>query len=233
MQPIIGITPDYDPTVHRYKIHEDYISAISSAGGCPILLFPHNEIPSFLDGIVFSGGGDIDPLLFGEEPLFQSGEISPVRDAFELSLCKQAMARDIPLLGICRGMQIINIALGGTIFQDISVQTNSKLKHSQQAPRDYATHSIFIEENSLLSALWEKETASVNSFHHQAVAFLGENLQASAKSRDGLTEALEHKEKPFVLGVQWHPEAMMHTTEQKKLFAAFLKAAEAFHKHRR
>jgi len=228
MQPVIGITPDYDNTDQRYKIHQDYISAVLSAGGCPILLFPQSEIPPFLDGIILSGGGDIDPLFFGEEPLFQSGEISPLRDAFELSLCEKAMKQQLPILGICRGMQIINIALGGTIFQDISVQTNSNLKHSQQAPREYATHSIFIEKNSLLFSLWEKEKTTINSFHHQAVDRLGKGLMSTAKSQDGLTEAIEHRESPFVLGVQWHPEAM-RTEEQKKLFTAFLKAAEDFH----
>lgn len=232
MQPVIGITPDYDPTAQRYKIHQDYVSAILSGGGCPILLFPHSEIPSFLDGILLSGGGDIDPLFFGEEPLFQSGEISPLRDDFELSLCQKALAQQLPLLGICRGMQIINIALGGTIFQDISVQTNSNLKHSQQAPREYATHSIFIEKNSLLSSLFGKEKTTINSFHHQAVDRLGEGLIPTAKSQDGLTEAIEHTNRPFVLGVQWHPEAM-RTEEQKKLFTAFLKAAAEFQINRR
>lgn len=232
MQPVIGITPDYDSIAGRYKIHQDYISAIITAGGYPLILFPQLTIPNFLDGIVFSGGGDIDPLLFHQEPLRESGEISPLRDDFELSLCKLAIQKNIPLLGICRGMQIINIALGGTIFQDISVQTNSTLKHSQQAPRDYGTHSIMIEENSLLCSLWNKQKATVNSFHHQAVALLGDGLRVSAKSQDGLAEAIEHIENPFVLGVQWHPEAMKGE-EQEKLFSAFLNAAEEFHRNRR
>ncbi len=232
MQPIIGLTPDYDHITSRYKVHQDYISAISDAGGYPIMLFPHDKLPPFLDGIVFTGGGDIDPLLFHEEPLFQSGEISPLRDAFEISLCKEAVEKNIPILGICRGMQVINIALGGTIYQDISVQTNSKLKHSQQAPRDYGTHSIVIEKNTQLFALWEKEKATVNSFHHQAVALLGNGLRISAKSQDGLVEAIEHTVNLFVLGVQWHPEAM-GSEEQKRLFSAFLTAAEKTHASRR
>lgn len=232
MQPIIGITPDYDSNTNRYKLHQDYVSSIINAGGYPVMLFPDPVIPPFIDGIVFTGGGDIDPLLFHEEPLPESGEISPFRDSFELSLCKCAIENNIPILGICRGMQVINIALGGTIYQDISVQTDSKLKHSQQAPRDYGTHSIFIEENTLLSALWGKQKATVNSFHHQAVALLGDGLRISAKSQDGLAEAIEHMVNPFVVGVQWHPEAMQ-AQEQKKLFSAFLKAAEAFHANRR
>ncbi len=232
MQPVIGITPDYDSNTGRYKLHQDYAAAISAAGGYPVMLFGEGTIPSFLDGIVLSGGGDIDPLLFHQEPLRESGEISPFRDQLELSLCQAAIQKDIPLLGICRGMQIINIALGGTIYQDISVQTKSTLKHSQQAPRDYATHSIFVEDNTLLSQLLGKQKTTVNSFHHQAVALLGEGLRFSAKSPDGLIEALEHTEKTFVFGVQWHPEAMK-TGEQKKLFTAFIKAADEFHAIRR
>ncbi|WP_313526501.1 gamma-glutamyl-gamma-aminobutyrate hydrolase family protein [Anaerotignum sp.] len=229
MRPVIGITPDYDSTSNRYKVHEDYISAVKDAGGYPVLLFPESLIPTFIDGIIFSGGGDIDPLLFNEEPLKQSGEISPLRDHFELALCTAALEKNIPLLGICRGMQVMNIALGGTIYQDVSVQTNSTLKHSQQAPRPYGTHSIWVQENTLLSSLWQnKEKTTVNSFHHQAVAQLGDGLQVCARSQDGLAEAIEHKTNSFVLGVQWHPEAMK-TEEQKVLFSAFIKAAAEYH----
>ena len=232
MQPVIGITPDYDSINSRYKIHQDYVSAIIDVGGNPIMLFPKDTIPPFIDGIIFSGGGDIDPLLFAEEPLRESGEISPLRDNFELSLCKLALEKNIPILGICRGMQIMNIALGGTIYQDIRVQTNSTLKHSQQAPRSYGTHSIFVQENTLLSSLWEKPHTTVNTFHHQAVALPGDGFQVCARSQDGLIEAIEHTENSFAMGVQWHPEAM-ETEEQKKLFSAFLKAATEFHANRR
>ncbi|WP_352399492.1 gamma-glutamyl-gamma-aminobutyrate hydrolase family protein [Anaerotignum sp.] len=230
MGPIIGITPDYDNISNRYKVHEDYVSAVKDGGGYPILLFPQLSIPAFIDGIILSGGGDIDPLLFDEEPLKESGEITPQRDHFELALCKAALEKNIPILGICRGMQVMNIALGGTIYQDISVQTNSSLKHNQQAPRPYATHSIWIEQSTLLAALWRnKEKTTVNSFHHQAVAQLGKGLRVCARSQDGLVEAIDHTEYSFVLGVQWHPEAMK-TEEQKLLFSAFIKAATGYQK---
>lgn len=232
MLPVIGITPDYDSISNKFRIHEDYVSAVIDAGGYPIMLFAQETIPTFIDGIIFSGGGDIDPLLFDEEPLKESGEISPLRDSFEISLCKLAIQNKLPILGICRGMQVLNIALGGTIYQDISVQTNSTLKHSQQAPRSYGTHSIEVKNHTLLSSLWEKEKTTVNSFHHQAVALLGDGFQICAKSQDGLTEAIEHTKNPFTLGVQWHPEAMK-TKEQKKLFYAFIKAAKEFHESRR
>lgn len=133
-KPIIGITPDYSYEKTRFKISEDYTNALLKAGGIPVLLFPGEEFPDFVDGILFTGGGDIDPLRFGEEPIRQNGQISPLRDEYELSLCKEAMKRDLPLFGVCRGMQIMNIAAGGGIYQDIEVQTGTTLKHSQQAP---------------------------------------------------------------------------------------------------
>ena len=134
-KPIIGITPDYSYEKTRFKISQDYTQSILEAGGIPVLLFPNSTFPSFVDGILFSGGGDIDPLRFGEEPIRENGAISPIRDAYELALCRQALEIDFPIFGICRGMQIMNIAAGGSIYQDISVQTGSSLKHNQQAPR--------------------------------------------------------------------------------------------------
>lgn len=226
--PIIGITPDYSYEKSRFKISQNYSDAILQAGGIPVLLFPDTPFPNFVDGILFTGGGDIDPLLFGEEPILQNGEISPLRDAYELQLCKEAFARNMPLLGVCRGMQIMNIAAGGGIYQDIGVQTNSTLKHNQQAPRSYATHSICITKGSLLESLWQVQSITVNSVHHQAVSHLGEGFVVSASSMDGLTEAIEKPECDFVVGVQWHPEAMQ-TKEQIALFHQFVDAARRYH----
>lgn len=230
-RPIIGITPDYAYDTKRFLIHEDYIHAIQRAGGIPILLMPtmpeENCFPDYVDGILFSGGGDIDPLLFGEEPIAQNGEISPLRDAYELWLCQQAFFKNIPIFGICRGMQVMNIAAGGGIYQDIAVQHGSQIKHSQQAPRRHATHSIQVVKDSLLDALWQKEHVVVNSVHHQAVSTLGEGFSVAASSTDGLTEAIVRKQADFVLGVQWHPEAM-YTQEQDALFQRFVVAATEY-----
>lgn len=226
-RPIIGITPDYAYDTKRFLIHEDYIHAIQRAGGIPILLMPEDGFPVYVDGILFSGGGDIDPLLFGEEPIAQNGEISPLRDAYELELCKQAFLHNIPMFGICRGMQVMNIAAGGGIYQDIAVQHGSQIKHSQQAPRRHATHSIQVARDSLLYALWQKEHVVVNSVHHQAVSALGEGFSVAASSTDGLTEAIAQTEADFVLGVQWHPEAM-RTQEQDALFQRFVAAARGY-----
>ncbi len=141
------------------------------------------------------------------------------------------MKRDLPLFGVCRGMQIMNIAASGGIYQDIEVQTGTTLKHSQQAPRPYATHSIAVLPGSQLEKLWRTSKIAVNSLHHQAVSFLGKGFHACARSADGLTEAMEMPEKDFVLGVQWHPESM-HTKEQEALFSHFVQAASRYHERR-
>lgn len=229
MKPIIGITPNYANDSGLYSLHRDYVDAVEAAGGRSVLLLPSAaseppSLPDFLDGILFSGGGDIDPLLFGEEPLRECGEISPLRDRFELRLCHLALEKGLPLLGICRGMQVMNIAAGGSIYQDILAQTGSTLKHSQQAPRTHATHSVLPEENSLLAAIWSKKRIAVNSFHHQAVARLGEGFSVAARSPDGTVEAIQRRDVPFALGVQWHPEAMKNE-EQALLLSAFVQAA--------
>ena len=180
-KPLIGITPDYSYEKRQFKLSEDYTNAILQAGGIPVLLTPSScdTFPDFVDGILFSGGGDVDPLLFGEEPLLQNGEISPLRDSWELSLCQAALKKQIPLLGICRGMQIMNIAAGGSIYQDILVQTGTKLKHKQEAPRFYGTHSITAVPNSLLAQLLQNKKTAVNSLHHQAVEKPGKDFFAT------------------------------------------------------
>lgn len=226
-KPLIGITPNYNVNTKEYQIHEDYANAVLHAGGIPVLLFPETGFPDYVDAIILSGGGDIDPLLFGEEPILQSGEISPLRDHYELELCKQALQTPLPILGICRGMQILNIAAGGTIYQDILAQTGSILKHSQQAPRAYGTHTISVDTNSLLYQLWQEPQIVVNSVHHQAVCRLGAGFFMAAQSTDGLTEAIQQRDKDFVLGVQWHPE-VMPTMEQNAIFGRLVEAAISY-----
>ena len=159
-----------------------------------------------------------------------AGGNNHLRLGFFKLLCKEALEKDLPMLGVCRGMQVMNIVTGGKIYQDIGVQAGTTLKHIQQAPRSYGTHSIFVEDNTLLTDLWENKRTIVNTLHHQSCSTLGEGFKASARSADGLIEAIEHEGCSFAVGVQWHPEAMK-TEEMGLLFTAFLKAA-AEHKQK-
>jgi len=232
MKPIIGITPSYSYEKNNYQLSAAYVKAVQKAGGIPLVLCPNEEFPDYVQGILFSGGGDVDPLLFHEEPLKENGEISPLRDAFELELCREGLKRNIPMLGVCRGMQVFSTVTGGGIFQDIYSQTQSTLKHMQNAPRFYGTHTIDVTRGSLLSALLGENSLPVNSYHHQAVSSAGEGFRVCARSKDGLIEAIEHTQNSFVLGVQWHPEAMKDK-EQSSIFRGFVEKASLFDLQRR
>ncbi len=225
MKPIIAITPDYSYELQKYTLSQQYIDAVKRAGGYPIAIFDTNDFCDSIDGILFTGGGDVNPLLFGEQPIIDNGEICPMRDDFEFKLCQWGFYKKLPMLGICRGMQIFCLCNGGSIYQDIYTQTNTTIKHIQKAPRFEATHTIDITENSILHHIAQQKSCTVNSFHHQAVKQAGNDFIVSAKSKDGLIEAIEHKTLPFVIGVQWHPEAMTQCTIQQKLFQALIQQA--------
>lgn len=224
MPSIIGITANYDEGEKNYYLREAYISAIQKAGGTAIILPPSEEdtlIDKYLDicqGFVFSGGGDIDPFHWGEVPEWVLGEINPLRDHFELALAKRILERNMPVLGICRGCQLLNVAAGGTLTQDI----DTYLSHEQKAPRNYPFHAIFIEKDSLLLRIIKKTQIRVNSFHHQAVKKTGTGFRVGACAPDGTIEAIEGL-KGFVLGVQWHPEYLLDEHAQG-LFQALVKA---------
>jgi putative glutamine amidotransferase len=180
-----------------------------------------------LDGLLLSGGGDIDPTLFDEEPHPELGEIVPDRDEMEIALIEQFIAQDKPILGICRGCQILNVALGGDMYQDLQGQKPAVLQHGQRAPRSHASHSIQIVEESLLHSIFEKILVKVNSFHHQAVRKVVAPLKVTAVSCDGVVEAFESEAHSFVMGVQWHPESMVETDEgAKRLFDTFVVACK-------
>ena len=230
MRPVIGITCSEDEVNNRAYLARPYYNAVAKAGGLPVLLpsVPETEeLLGIMHGLIFSGGGDVDPHYFGEEPLPGTGEISPTRDAVELRLAEMALLRKLPSLGICRGAQVLNIAAGGTIHQDISTGYDQHLKHVQLAPRWYATHNIDILQTSRFFRIISEKTLRVNSFHHQVIARLGDGLLPCAWSSDGVIEAFESAEDNFVLGVQFHPETMWHRDRRfLKLFEALVLASQ-------
>ena len=213
--PLIGITGNFGEK--GCELAEGYYLSVVRAGGTPVAIPPHNDKEALvtlletLDGIIFSGGDDINPLLLGEEPLPQLHSVCPKRDEPELFLAREAFHRQIPMLGICRGIQVMAAALGGKVWQDIYVQgEGAKIKHSQDMPRYNASHTVNLKEGSLIqSTFGNKQTLAVNSFHHQAVSDPGPHLQVSALSPDGIIEAVESSEHKALLGVQWHPECFI------------------------
>jgi len=229
MKPVIGITGNYIQTENLFCLREYYVDSISQAGGIPLIL-PASSLADhyedyfkLCDGLLFSGGGDVDPYLFGQAAGIDLGEVNPRRDAFEIQLAQMALSTGKPALGICRGCQILNIAAGGTIIQDI----RSGYLHDQKAPREYPIHDILIESNSLLASIMQTGSIRVNSFHHQAVDKAGENLKISAYAQDGIAEAVEDPERLFYLGVQWHPECMTDKNA-RRLFAALVEKSSHF-----
>ena len=223
-RPVIGITGNYNQ--ETCTLAEGYYQSVLKAGGIPFIIPPFyetdrlGELLDRLDGIIFSGGGDINPLLLGEEPIKELHSITPERDLQELLLARLAYDRQIPMLGICKGIQIINAALGGTNYQDIHTQMEGiRIKHSQDQDRRYPSHQVSITDGSILAKLFGTELA-VNSFHHQACKTAAPCLNVTAISTDGVIEAVESNEFKSILGVQWHPETyiLRNSTDMLPIF---------------
>lgn len=233
MKPLIGVTASLlrEPPQRNWVYNSaDYFHAIQDAGGIPVLLplissdREAAEVLDRVDGLLLSGGGDMDPHYFGEEPHPQLGEITPERDIAELALTREALRRKLPIFGICRGHQVLAVAAGGTLHQDISARVPGAIKHQQQAPRWYPSHSVTVKPGTMLNALLGN-SFRVNSFHHQAVRSVPADWVVSATAPDGVIEALEHPGYRFVLSVQWHPESFVGRGDQfRRLFEAFLAA---------
>lgn len=230
-RPVIGITASHDNEYREYRLKKKYSEAIYNAGGIPFILPVITEKKLIklyiekIDGLLLSGGLDVDPLIYGENPLPTNGSIDPERDLFELDLFKEAHSKGIAILGICKGCQIINIAAGGTLYQDIYNQIEGVLKHKQEAPRWYPTHRVNIDKGTYLYHIIEKEKIRVNSIHHQAIKKVGPGFIVSARSDDGVIEAIEEKNGfRFIIGVQWHPETMWgNYSENYILFKEFIR----------
>lgn len=241
MKPLIGITPSpsNDPMPHgvfyRYSLSRTYTDAIHAAGGIPVIL-PESETDleamfDRIDGLLLSGGSDIDPALFNATAVHPTTYgISDERDAFELAAFRTAVERDITTLCICRGIQVMNVAQGGTLHQHIPDDVPGEIGHRQHEHgkmRDELGHRVRLTEGPhLLRSILGKDEVEVNSFHHQSVATPGHHLHVVARSSDGVIEALWHSGMSFGLGVQWHPEMLAHMhVDHAALFSAFIAAA--------
>lgn len=233
-RPFIGITMRHELETERFYLARQYGEAVAAAGGVPvhIPLIPDPElIYAFverLDGVLLPGSAsDVDPLRYGREPHARLGPVHPLKDETDLLVLKGVEERRLPLLAICFGMQVWNVYRGGSLFQDINSEVPKAHKHEQGAPRDRHSHTLKIRPESLLESLSGELGALVNSHHHQALEQIGEGLQASAWSSDGLVEAVEDtRDGRWALGVQWHPEiAWERDRLSSNIFRAFLAAA--------
>ncbi len=241
MRPVIGITCSLTANVvegtyrvlERNQIGLDYVRALEHAGSTPLVL-PYvqdseciNHYLGLLDGLLLSGGVDIDPLLYHQEPHEKIGSVDRLRDDMEMQLTQKALNQDLPIFAICRGIQMLNVAAGGTLYQDIASDIPSALCHSQKGAGWYASHTIDIVSDSRLHQIIGNTTARVNSFHHQAVKDVGEGMTITARTKDGVIEAIESPTHRFALGVQYHPEMMWERhPDALNLFATFVKACQ-------
>lgn len=235
-KPLIGVTPLFDKERASYWMLPGYFKGLLCGGAVPIML-PMSDDPavllpvlSALDGVLFTGGQDVSPTLYNEAKKPQCGEISEDRDRMETLLLKLSMEKGLPILGICRGIQLINAALGGTLWQDLPTEKPSGIEHHMSPPYDRAVHEVTLLENTPLSELLKLRKIGVNSYHHQAIRELGRGLSAMAVSTDGLVEAVYKPDYSFLWAVQWHPEfSFEKDLKSLKIFEAFQGACKEFH----
>ena len=244
-RPLIGITTQ---TLHAidgipaglpasWVMNQRYAHAVTSAGGVPVLVPLLDQdsttlraIYDRLDAVFLPGGVDVDPATFGAAPHPRLGRIDPARDRVELTLARWAMDDAKPLFGLCRGLQVINVALGGTLHQDLASELPSAIKHdyfpTEHYTRDLLAHAVQVDPGSRLGDLLDASSVHVNSMHHQGVKALGQGLRATALAPDGLIEAVEGTDRRFIVGVQWHPEALVEKDPRmERLFTALVAAA--------
>lgn len=216
-KPLIGIMPSYDREKGTTLLRSEYAWGVAEAGGLPVVLpVPTIETPEDqwlelldrIDGLLVAGGPDIDPVHWGEPPHRKLGAVSPERDRFELPLTRLALERDLPVLGICRGVQTLAVAAGGTLYQDLESQLPEVLKHRQDAPYWHVSHLVRAVPGSAMARAHASEEFMVNTFHHQAVRDLPPGFVATAYAPDGVIEAIESTKHRLAVGVQWHPEGI-------------------------
>lgn len=231
MKKVIGLIPLFDDEKDSYWMLPGYMRVLEKCGALPVML-PLTDDPeeleqcfSLCDGLLLTGGHDVDPTLYGEKALAQCGAPCPIRDAMEGFLFDRALREDLPVLGICRGIQFMNVRLGGTLYQDLPTQFPTGVEHHMAPPYDRAVHRVTVREHTLLAELIGAGEHGVNSYHHQAIKDPAPGAEIMAVSEDGLAEALRVPYKKFSVGVQWHPEFSYETNEESlKLVQAFVDA---------
>lgn len=247
LAPVIGVTATLKEDTERVaerplgrfvRADADYVEGVVEAGGVPVVLAPvagpgaAETLVGGIDGLLLSGGSDLEPSHYGEEALPELGVTLPERDEFEIALARSALRRGIPIFGICRGMQLINVVLGGTLYQDIPSQLGrGVLGHRQRTPKWQPAHEVEVLPGSLLGGIVGRGLLKVNSYHHQAVRDLAPGLVVGARSADGVIEAVESREpgERWILGIQWHAEAMRAAgPEHRALFEAHVSAARRY-----
>jgi len=228
MQPKIAIFASVDAERAAAVLHT-YIHSIEESGGLPILI-PYvknkkllDNVIALCDGFLFTGGGDLDPTLFGEALPPHCGKIEPLRDELDFAAISRTLVSGKPILGICRGIQVLNVALGGTLYQDIPTEYKTEICHSQTNGLHAHSHSVQIEKNTPLYSLLGVPKMPANSFHHQAIKVLGQGLVPMAFAEDGIIEAVYSTEHPFIRAYQWHPERLYDIDiHHKKIFDEFI-----------
>lgn len=241
MKPVIGISGSFlinnGGTFVGYKrsyLNDDYIKSVINSGGVPIIL-PFNEsyettieMIKLVDGVILSGGHDVDPIHYGEEPLLKLGMTSPERDEFDMAIYKEAIRLKKPVMGICRGFQLINVINGGSLYQDLSYADFVKINHDQRDGSDRLTHSIKVENEKFLKNVVDGKYR-VNSFHHQILKKVADGFEISATAEDGVIEGIQKiNDEEFVIGFQWHPEMLSSTDENAKyIFDEFIKVVNS------
>lgn len=232
-KPIIGITldneePGYYSKFPWYAIRKNYLHSIEEVGGIPFPLFHSlnniDNIMNLIDGVIITGGDfDISPSIYGQLNKNSRNE-KESRTFFEIELCNKSLQKNIPILGICGGEQLINIVFGGTLIQDIQSLNYETIEHEQTNPRNQTSHKVIIEPETLLYKIVKETTIEVNSAHHQAINKLGIGLKASSKAKDGVIESIESINHKWCIGLQWHPEFLI-TKQDKLIFIDFINQA--------
>ncbi len=235
--PLIGVTTSITcgSSPERAYVNSTYLHAVQQAGGVPVVLPPQLSAASLsrlvrgLDGLLLTGGGDMDPAAFGEPPHPSLYDVALARDTLETSAVRTAIERRLPVLAICRGAQVLNVALGGSLFQDVATDPGTEIAHSQTEPRNQPSHKVKVSPGSLLAETLGAEDVEVNSMHHQALKAIGTGLAAVAWAPDQIVEGVELTDRSrFVLGVQWHPEELVDQSEPaRRLFAALVRSARS------